>query len=266
MDPKNKENGAIPAGSKGPGEKSGQPDESGQQGAGQQGQQQEGMSIEALSKQLEDTRSQLDNAQQLIGRQSGEVGELRQSLAALSEELPQKKGEPDEDYDARIQELATQYESGEVEGGEAMANIARLAMEKGVKAATTAIRSEMEKTQSQEIEQKFLDQNPDFKDLVNNGSLDDIKKANPLHDDMSAYYEYKARETQAKLDEAVKQAEASGEKTGAEMAAQAKKAGNVLGKQGEGVRDKNQPASYGSRDGRRQAMAEALRNARAANS
>jgi hypothetical protein len=221
------------------------------------------VSIDELSKQLSDARTQLENAQGLIGRQGGELGELRQNFAALSSQLPQKKDEPEEDYDARISELIGQFDSGEVEGGEAMATIARFAMEKGVKTATSAIRSELEQANAQKTEQAFHEANPDFKELAQNGTLNAIMQQNPMHDQFSAYFAHKAAAMQAKLDEAAALAKIEGQREGVQMAGQKQKAGAILGKQGAGVRDKNQVVSYGSRDERKQGMLAALNAARA---
>lgn len=210
-------------------------------------------SLEAMETELKSTQDQLANAQKTMGKHSNEVGELRQSVKALSEQLESKK-DPEASYDDLEAGLFQQFEDGDLDSGQYARELSKLSRQRASTEAQEAIRTELEQRDNRDIQENFLKQNPDYEDLVSSGSLDEFKAANPMHDNMSAYYEFKAKEAGAQATQA---------EEARKTAEEAQKAGKVLGKQGEGVRDKTPAATDGSRSGVKQAMLDALRNKRA---
>ena len=58
------------------------------------------------------------------------------------------------------------------------------------------------KQQREAAQQQFLDEHPDFIELMNSGKLDPVKKSLPgIHDDFSAYFAYQAQQATAAAEE-----------------------------------------------------------------
>ena len=218
---------------------------------------------EKPNEEVKSLQEQLANSQKLIGKQGTELGELRQQQQAMSEQMTAKADEnKGDDYEMRLSQIQEQVESGEIDFGQALSLTARLSAEMGANQASTAFKLDMEQRESRKVQADFLDANPDFTELQQSGALNDLKTANPMHDDVSAYYEFKRTELEQSMADAVAAAKAEGEQSGANMADQARKAGNVIGKQGAGVRDQNKPTTFNSPQEKKEAMVEALRAAR----
>lgn len=217
------------------------------------------------SEDMASLKEQLANAQNLIGRQGQELGELRQSYQALSDSQQQAaEASGDDDYEAKILDIREKVDNGEIDFGEAFALSTKLSVEMGARKASDTIKTELQRSESQKIQEKFFKEHPDFVELRDSGALSDIMRENPMHDEFSAYHEAKRVEMVKKFEEAVANAKAEGEQAGAQMAEQKKKASGVLGKQGSGVRDTNQPKSFKNAAERRQAMIDAVKGARSA--
>lgn len=209
-------------------------------------------------------QTQLANAEKLIGRQGKELGELRQSYTALSEQAQQSaEASGNVDYETRVAEIQQQVDSGDIDYGQALRLMAQVSVEEGANLATSKIQNQLKQDETRKVQQSFLEANPDFTELVDSGALDALKQANPLHDDVSAYYEYQAKSKEAEMAKAIEAARAEGEQKGAKLTEQAKKAEGVLGKQGSNVRDTKSKTSFSNPAEKKEAMLEALRGARA---
>lgn len=208
-------------------------------------------------------KEQLANAEKLIGRQGKELGELRNEYKALSESA-QKAADASNDpgYDTRLAEIQSQVDNGDIDFGQALSLTAQLSAEMGAAQAANEFKGQMQRTKEQEVQAKFLQDNPDFTELDQSGALDEIMAGNPMHDKFSAYFELKAKQTETKMAEAIEAARKEGEQQGAKEREAAGKAEGVLGKKGSGVRDKTQRTSYKNAAERKQAMIEALIGAR----
>lgn len=94
---------------------------------------------------------------------------------------------------------------------------AQMSKEDAFNAATAKFNEILQERDSQAMTNAFLEQNPDFQELQNQGVFQAMKTKNPMHDDFSAYHAYKAQELaqktaelQAQLEEAQKIANLAG--------------------------------------------------------
>lgn len=158
-------------------------------------------------------RAYLEN-EKLLGKHSNELGELRgknaayeQMLAGRSQETPKSTGDTTTDPNSVIGALAKQYESGDITFEKALMEYSGLTAKQMAAMAQeklTALRDEMTQNlqnalaerDMQKRVQDFNDKHKDYKEVLASGVLDGIKKENPLHDDFSAYWAYKAQEAQ----------------------------------------------------------------------
>ena len=148
-----------------------------------------------------------------MGKQSGELGELRGKTAAYEQMLsqraespaPAKKEEAPVDYDGMLSSLAKQYEDGDITFAEAMKQGNQITAQqvagmtqKQAQVEIDRLRGEFNNTLAdrdmQTVVEKFHDGHKDYQEVVNSGALDEIMKQNPMHDKFSAYYAYKAQE------------------------------------------------------------------------
>jgi hypothetical protein len=88
----------------------------------------------------------------------------------------------------------------------------------------------------------FKSTHPDFQQALDSGALDEIKKANPLHDNISAYYEWKANQAVADADAREKAAYEKGKADISSLASGSQATNRVLGRSGSEVRVTNAPA------------------------
>jgi hypothetical protein len=157
-----------------------------------------------------------------FGETSNVVGELRkqnESLAAKMAEIEKQaaerekaalKAEPPTDYEQMLADIADKYDSGEITFKQSQIETNRITREmtKAEAAAEKeaileAARSETQKilaakdqelaAKDQEvIVKKFHEQNPEFSQFESSGELQKAMEADPLLDDLAAYYKLKA--------------------------------------------------------------------------
>ena len=157
------------------------------------------------------------NAEKALGKQGGELGELRGRAKYLEEQLgkqpaPAKEEKAPVDYNSMIKSLGKQYEDGDKTFEEVLLEATSMTAQQ-VQAMTQGQMVAMEQQFNERLTNtlaerdamaeadKFHKENPDYDQVVKSGTLDGIKKQNPMHDDFSAYFAWKASE-------AVKRAEA----------------------------------------------------------
>ncbi|OPY82497.1 MAG: hypothetical protein A4E65_00797 [Syntrophorhabdus sp. PtaU1.Bin153] len=184
------------------------------------------------------------------GRIGKEVGDLRKQndiqtkqtelllnqLSSLTQERSKTSSQQAPDFDQRIADLRTAVESGEMDIGEAFAQTVALTTERAGAIATEAVKRARQEDNATAAKDRFLKDNPDFPELQQSGKLAEIRTENPMHDDFSAYYEYKRREALSTADARVKEAYDKGIAEGGKLAQGAEAAGRVSGKSGASVR------------------------------
>jgi hypothetical protein len=121
---------------------------------------------------------------------------------------PQNRVEqpPADDFDTKLVDLNKKLDEGEVSMSEYMKDYTKL-VETRTTAKVQAIQAEQQKNMKMSsLETQFLSKNADYMDIVQSGKLEPIKQADPLHDNISAYYAYKAQEAKAGAEKSIQDA------------------------------------------------------------
>lgn len=202
-------------------------------------------------------KAQIANLEKVLGKQGKELGDLRKQ----NTQSTQQKEEP-KDYDALEADIVDKLDAGELDLKSALRQMNQLASERGAMQATAQFAEEQNKERSQKAISQFKQENPDFDDVLESGALDGIIEKNPLHDEFSAYQEYKRNELQKDLESKLEQARNEGRETGMKIANESENPGKVLGKKGDSTRTTQKPKQYQNRDETRSAMMDALKTAR----
>lgn len=200
-------------------------------------------------------KSELADLQKVLGRQGKELGDLRKQS---QESAPAEEAK---DYDALEANITDRLDAGDLDLKTALREMNKLATERGALVATDMMRQEQEENNNAEAVSNFRSNNPDFDIVVENGSLDAIIASNPLHDNFSAYHEYKRNEVTAAMEAKVAEARQAGEQDGRKIASESQNASRVLGKKNDSTRFEQTQTT--TRAGTNKAMLEALRSARA---
>jgi len=184
------------------------------------------------------------NLESKLGEQGNELGTERaakntalqeiETLKTAAAEKAETEGGPEGDYEAQLAEIYKGLDAGDITVEDAIkqsnALTAEMATEAGVQKATEAFETTLQERDSKEIEEKFLKEHPDFKELREAGKLEPIKAESAMHDDFSAYFALKA--TTAKEE---------GKDEAARLAAGDEGTQTVLTKPGETIQQKNVP-------------------------
>lgn len=179
-----------------------------------------------------------------MGEQGSELGELKQMNSVLLNKLDQREAEDqtpatetekdDFDYNARMTELVKGVETGDIPFEQALSQASDLAAETATRNALSKYQELTAKQQQESAQQQFLDDHPDFIELMNSGKLDAVKKTLPgMHDDFSAYFAYQAQQAAAAAD---------AQKEMDRIAQGAERTGKVLQKPGAKAKDIGKPA------------------------
>ena len=183
--------------------------------------------------------------EQKLGSQGSELGDLRkqseflmQQNQALMDKLgtASKSDKKDDaaapDFDAQIKDLADKVESGDLDIASALRQQAALTVNKMGQVLDDKLAQAKTQSEANKIKEKFLGDHPDFAEMQKSGRLAQIRAANPIHDDLSAYLEIKRQEAVADVDSKIKAAMEQGRIEGAKLAQGADAAARVQGKNG----------------------------------
>ena len=146
--------------------------------------------------------------QELIKRNKdyeAQLGEMRQQMELLARQSGQTdtKGNSLEDEFAALQQ---KLEDGDISMAEALAKQREL-IEVGAQQRIESYLSQQQReTEAKRLQDEFLKANADFVELRDSGELAPILAANPLHDNLSAYYAFKAQQAEQAREAAVKDA------------------------------------------------------------
>jgi len=188
--------------------------------------------IAALEKMLSDSQG-------MIGKQSTEVGSLRKELESL-----RKPAEPaGPTLEEQIDAISDQMENGDIGLKEGNRMIAKISAQMAEKSTVSKFQEQRKEEQLVSMQQKFLGDNPDFEEVRDNGTLDQIMAQDPMADVYTAYRIYKAGQEiesiktgyEQKLSEVAAKIPQAKEE-GAKLAQGAAEAGKVLGKNGTAAR------------------------------
>jgi len=212
-------------------------------------------------KSQDDLVNAYSHLEKKLGEQSSEVGDLRKQTQILTEQLsksaPQEKArpEPTTDYEKELSTIYKALEDGDFSVEEALqksnALTAQMVEAGTLSKAEARMQEILQSRDAQTVQGQFHKENPDFKELQQNGKLEEIKQTNPMHDDFSAYYAYKANI-----------AKEEGRIQAQQLAAEETKTSKVLSKPGEMIRRKNKSNKPPTETELRESMLSALKKAR----
>ena len=201
-----------------------------------------------------------------LGEQGNELGTMRQQNQELQNALQQMQQsqtpaaqEQAQDLQSQLQGIRAKLDEGDLSPDEALFEtaqiVAQMSRMEAEQIADQRLQKFQQDSEADRVLSRFHEQYPDFEELRQNGVLGEVKKQLPgLHDDFSAYFEYKAKTS---ADEAYERGKKEMEKLAQGDAA----AGKVLSKPGNTIRQKNQQPLSSPRDVK-SSMADALKRAR----
>jgi hypothetical protein len=199
-----------------------------------------------------------------LGEQGNELGLMRQQNQELQGALQQMQAQPEnkqeaKDLQAQLQGIRAKMDEGDISPDDALIEtaqiVARMSRMEAEQIADQRLNKFRQDSEAERILGQFHKDNPDFEQLRQTGTLEEVKKQLPgLHDDFSAYYAFKAQKA---ADEGYQRGKSEMEKLASGDAA----AGKVLSKPGNTIRQKNQPPLSSPKD-IKQSMLDRLRTAR----
>ncbi len=169
----------------------------------------------------EDMANSYSELESKYGEQGSKLKDTERENIVLSTKLEQTQIQPDPepdnqpDFDAQLTEIERLIDEGELSVGEGMRRSAAISAEMSKMETANSIQMQQEQNIIETSRNAFLDQNPDFAELQKSGVLEEAKGRLPgFHDDVSAYYEYKAGQTALATEQAVAAAKEEGIKLG----------------------------------------------------
>jgi len=147
----------------------------------------------------------IEDAKAFQGRQAQEIGDLRDQLRTLSDQVnSQKRGtqtqEEEPTAEAKIKELASAFEKGTMPFEQVLLGAFQLGSDASRQAAAQEYDTRQQNDRFSQSRDSYLQQNPDFMDMLNSGALDEIRNGAPgVHNDVSAYERAKRTSTENEL-------------------------------------------------------------------
>ncbi len=178
-----------------------------------------------------------ENLNRKFAEQGNEVGFLRQKMEELTQKLqasPVGQQQNAETFDSMISTIQKQVETGEISISQGLARTAEITSKIAAETATSKSREITQQLladrDSKALQNEFLKANPDFVTLHQAGELDKVKAANPLLDNLGAYFLIKGQSEYER-----------GKKEMAELQKGTKVAESVLARPGANVVPVNKP-------------------------
>jgi len=133
------------------------------------------------------------------------IKDIQSQLAALNQQLASGQGAQGEAGDPLVQieqqlvDLQKQAEDGEITYSEMIRQTTPLIEQRTAIKVKQDIQQEAEAEQIRGAQDAFLAENPDFMEFAKSPEAAAIRQANPLLDNVSAYYAYKAKSSEAAI-------------------------------------------------------------------
>lgn len=161
---------------------------------------------------------------------SEQVAQLSKSLEQIQKPNTQQSASGP-DYTEKLEALQKKFNDGDINAQKYSAELSKINQEMftvNSKAMQEQFEKELQesaaKAENERIIRQFQDDNPDFLEAVESGELDEIKSKSRLHDEFSAYYEWKAHKLETELKTAKDAEYKRGLKEGEERARKNQKA------------------------------------------
>jgi len=169
------------------------------------------------------------DSQSMIGKQSSEIGSLRAKLDEMTRQPEAPAGPSD---DETLNDLLAKMDNGEITIEQGM----REALAINSKLIAVQVMNQLNQRDEQEkvaeVQGKFLKDNPDYEEVLQNGALQPYLDADPMADEYTAYHKYKGDERVNAIKAEYDAKVLAAKEEGAKLAKGAESAGKVLGKQG----------------------------------
>jgi hypothetical protein len=190
-------------------------------------------------------------AQAFIGKQSTEIGALKAQIADKDRLLDQAFAPPEPpttDYEAELQKIVQGVDEGTETAASAAVKIEKLTTERNAAQVDARIDERLSDHDRRQAERDFLERNPQFLELRNNGTLEEIRQTNPdAMGDIGMAYGIWQREQvlaenealKAQIPEVAAAAVEEGKASVAKLAKGGANAASVLSDEGESVRNVN---------------------------
>lgn len=171
----------------------------------------------------------LADSQKMIGKLGNELGLTRKQVEALSQTKAAPTGPGEQE---QLDNIYKQMDSGKIEIAEGVRQLLTINSQLTAKQVMEQFQQQRQQEESSKRESKFLEDNPDYLEVLESGALDEYMKANPLDDQYSAYVRYQADQKIAALKAETEAKIAAAKEEGAKLAKGAETAGKVIGRQG----------------------------------
>jgi hypothetical protein len=136
-------------------------------------------------------QERFEQAQTYIGRQSNEMGVMRQQMQQMQQFLQQQGQQGQQNPLVQQQaELLRKLDLGEVTQSEALTRWGQYTAQVAAQYAQQQVMQQLQVQQERQEAMKFMAENPEFKQLADAGVLDDPRLKGPLGDRMDAYYKF----------------------------------------------------------------------------
>ena len=134
----------------------------------------------------------------------GYIQEIQAQLAALNQQMAGQghssdPGDPMVQLEQQLVDLQKQAEDGEITYSEMIRQTAPLIEQRATMKVKQDLQQEEEAKQIRGAQDAFLAENPDFMEFAKSPEAQAIRQANPILDNVSAYYAFKAKTSEAAI-------------------------------------------------------------------
>lgn len=162
-----------------------------------------------------DYQKRYEELSKKFGEHSNVVGELRKQNQAMSQQMADiqqqaatrekeaRNMEPPTDYEKMLTDIADKLDQGQISERDALVQSNKITREwtkaegaqereQLLNQARSEVQNILSQKDSDQVVSKFHEKNPDFQELQSQGAFDQLKAEDPLLDDLSAFWKYKA--------------------------------------------------------------------------
>ena len=207
--------------------------------------------------ELGKTRGELKESQAVQQKMSGQIEAMEDMGKPVA-----KKEEPVRDFDKDLDKITKQIDEGEIELSEGIRRSSEITRERTLDEARGIYTELDQEREASRTIDGFKKDNADFEELRVSGVLDTIRRQNPMHDDFSAYYAFKAQQAVGAQATATEEAYQKGLTEKQSLAEGVNVTDGVLKKPGSEMRQPTTPQGPMTGEQRRASMLTALKRSR----
>ena len=139
----------------------------------------------------EDLAAAYTELEQTLGRQRQEIGDLRQQTQV---QVPDDAGPEPIDFGGERETIQNKIEDGDISLAEGLEQLSSLAQQETAAQMEQKFEEYDQKKTADNMYQEFVNSNPGFIEMDQNGMLAEEMKTNPMHDKFSAYFAVKGKQ------------------------------------------------------------------------